>query len=119
MRSAATASGRRILGLYVRVWTTGEDGELLVPVGKAYFGFTDEELLQIDRFVRRNTIENSARREVCTSRSGLVWKSLRGPATLAAHNPRGDAVSPHQPLRWDSAARGRPAGTLERMLNPT
>src|SRR6266446_4268299 len=39
------------------VWTTGEDGELLVPVGKAYFGFTDEELLQIDRFVRRNTIE--------------------------------------------------------------
>ena len=32
-------------------------GERLVPVGKAYFGFTDEELLQIDRFVRRNTIE--------------------------------------------------------------
>src|SRR3954463_14523005 len=34
------------------VWT---DGNELVPVGKAYFGFTDEELLQIDRFVRRNT----------------------------------------------------------------
>src|SRR5436305_14838433 len=39
------------------VWTSGEDGEQLVPVGKAYFGFTDEELLQIDRFVRRNTTE--------------------------------------------------------------
>ena len=39
------------------VWTNGEDGEQLVPVGKAYFGFTDEELLQIDRFVRRNTTE--------------------------------------------------------------
>ena len=39
------------------VWTAGEDGEQLVPVGKAYFGFTDEELLQIDRFVRRNTTE--------------------------------------------------------------
>ena len=39
------------------VWTAGEDGEELVPVGKAYFGFTDEELLQIDRFVRRNTTE--------------------------------------------------------------
>src|SRR6266446_10394786 len=25
------------------VWTTGEDGEQLVPVGKAYFGFTDDE----------------------------------------------------------------------------
>ena len=28
-----------------------------MPVGKAYFGFTDEELMQIDRFVRDNTIE--------------------------------------------------------------
>ena len=27
------------------VWTTGESGDELVPVGKAYFGFTDEELL--------------------------------------------------------------------------
>src|SRR5262249_23437263 len=26
------------------VWTKGEDGDVLVPVGKAYFGFTDEEL---------------------------------------------------------------------------
>jgi len=32
-----------------------EDGELL-PVGKAYFGFTDEELKWLDSFVRRNTI---------------------------------------------------------------
>src|SRR4051812_530273 len=39
------------------VWTSGAEGEQLVPVGKAYFGFTDEELLQIDRFVRRNTTE--------------------------------------------------------------
>jgi DNA ligase-1 len=33
----------------------GEDGELL-PVGKAYFGFTDEELKMLDRFVRANTL---------------------------------------------------------------
>ena len=33
-------------------WT--EDGELL-PVGKAYSGFTDEELKWLDRFVRTNT----------------------------------------------------------------
>ena len=39
------------------VWTRGADGDELVPVGKAYFGFTDEELLQIDRFVRRNTVD--------------------------------------------------------------
>jgi DNA ligase-1 len=34
---------------------TGE-GELL-PVGKAYFGFTDEELMWLDRFVRNNTVQ--------------------------------------------------------------
>jgi DNA ligase-1 len=31
-----------------------EDGEL-VPVGKAYFGFTDEELAFLDRWVRNHT----------------------------------------------------------------
>ncbi len=35
-------------------WTP--EGELL-PVGKAYFGFTDEELLWLDRFVRNHTIQ--------------------------------------------------------------
>ncbi|WP_029063975.1 cisplatin damage response ATP-dependent DNA ligase [Labrenzia sp. DG1229] len=38
------------------VWRRGDAGEELVPVGKAYFGFTDEELREIDRFVRNNTI---------------------------------------------------------------
>ena len=27
------------------VWTRGDEGDELVPVGKAYFGFTDEELV--------------------------------------------------------------------------
>ena len=34
-------------------WT--EEGELL-PVGKAYSGFTDEELVWLDKFVRNNTL---------------------------------------------------------------
>ena len=33
------------------------DGDQLVPVGKAYFGFTDAELRDLDRFVRNNTVE--------------------------------------------------------------
>ena len=33
------------------------DGDDLVPVGKAYFGFTDEELKELDRFVRKNTTQ--------------------------------------------------------------
>ncbi|MGO4839724.1 ATP-dependent DNA ligase, partial [Rhizobiaceae sp. 2RAB30] len=39
------------------VWSGPEDQPELVPVGKAYFGFTDEELRQIDKYVRDNTIE--------------------------------------------------------------
>jgi len=33
------------------------DGDALVPVGKAYFGFTDAELKELDRFVRNNTVD--------------------------------------------------------------
>ena len=36
------------------VWKTPEE---LVPVGKAYSGFTDEELLRLDRWIRNNTVE--------------------------------------------------------------
>lgn len=32
------------------------DGHNLVPIGKAYSGFTDEELRRLDKFVRQNTI---------------------------------------------------------------
>ncbi|SIP95996.1 DNA ligase-1 [Rhizobium sp. RU35A] len=39
------------------VWAEGLDGEMLVPVGKAYFGFTDAELETLDKFVRDNTVE--------------------------------------------------------------
>ncbi|MEC9347100.1 MAG: cisplatin damage response ATP-dependent DNA ligase [Pseudomonadota bacterium] len=35
------------------VWRGAE----LVPVGKAYFGFTDAELAELDRFVRANTVD--------------------------------------------------------------
>jgi len=39
-------------------WRTGKDGQNdLVPVGKAYSGFTDAELKKLDRFVRDNTVE--------------------------------------------------------------
>lgn len=39
------------------VWTETSDGEELVPVGKAYFGFTDAELEVLDKFVRDNTTD--------------------------------------------------------------
>ena len=54
---AARGSGKR--SSYYSDYTFGcwgDDDELL-PVGKAYFGFTDEELRWLDRFVRTKTIE--------------------------------------------------------------
>lgn len=39
-------------------WTAPpEEGGELLPVGKAYSGFTDEELKWIDSFVRKNTVQ--------------------------------------------------------------
>jgi DNA ligase 1 len=87
------------------VWTRGPDGDELVPVGKAYFGFTDEELLQIDRFVRRNTIERfgPVREVVHQPNEGLVLevafeglqRSTRHKSGLAMRFPRINR------LRWD------------------
>ena len=101
--------------LHVRGLDRGRDGEQLVPVGKAYFGFTDEELLQIDRFVRRNTTEKfgPVRHVVHEPDQGLVLEvAFEGLAALAAAQiRRRDAVSAHQPAALgQAAARGRPAG---------
>ncbi len=39
-------------------WAGPEQGEgELLPVGKAYFGFTDQELAWLDRFVRNRTVQ--------------------------------------------------------------
>ena len=96
------------------VWTRGDGGDELVPVGKAYFGFTDEELLQIDRFVRRNTIDRfgPVREVVHKAGEGLVLevafeglqRSTRHKSGLAMRFPR---ISR---LRWD-----KPPGEADRL----
>ncbi len=103
------------------VWTSGEDGEQLVPVGKAYFGFTDEELLQIDRFVRRNTTEKfgPVRHVVHEPDQGLVLEvAFEGLARSPRHK---SGVAMRFPrinrLRWDKPPREADRlETLERML---
>jgi len=105
------------------VWTTGTAGDELVPVGKAYFGFTDEELIEIDRFVRRHTVERfgPVREVVHEAHQGLVLevafeglqRSTRHKSGIAMRFPRINR------LRWD-----KPPGeadrleTLEAMLSP-
>src|ERR1043165_825982 len=103
------------------VWTAGADGEELVPVGKAYFGFTDEELLEIDRYVRRNTINRfgPVREVVHEGDKGLVvevafeglQRSGRHKSGIAMRFPR---ISR---LRWDKPPREADRlETLQRML---
>jgi DNA ligase 1 len=103
------------------VWSKGESGDELVPVGKAYFGFTDEELIQIDRFVRRNTIDRFGPvREVAHEpERGLVLevafeglqRSSRHKSGIAMRFPRINR------LRWDKPpAEADRLETLENML---
>jgi len=88
------------------VWT---EAGALTPVGKAYFGFTDEELKQLDKFVRDHTIERFGPvRSVRAERDfGLVLevafeglqRSGRHKSGVAMRFPRISRI------RWDKPAR--------------
>jgi DNA ligase-1 len=104
------------------VWREdGNGSRVLTPVGKAYFGFTDEELREIDRFVRNNTVERFGPvRSVRADRDfGLVLeiafeglqRSTRHKSGIAMRFPRINRI------RWDKPAReADELATLERML---
>jgi DNA ligase-1 len=101
------------------VWTATEAGDQLVPVGKAYFGFTDEELMRIDRFVRANTVDRfgPVREVVHNDEKGLVFevafeglqRSSRHKSGIAMRFPRINR------LRWDKPPRD--ADRLETLLS--
>ncbi|MFN3348448.1 cisplatin damage response ATP-dependent DNA ligase [Pseudorhodoplanes sp.] len=102
------------------VWTLVDGVETLVPVGKAYFGFTDEELIRIDRFVRNNTVERfgPVRAVKFGPHEGLVLevafeglqRSTRHKSGLAMRFPR------IARLRWDKPPREADRlETLEKM----
>jgi DNA ligase-1 len=104
------------------VWRKDDAGQrALTPVGKAYFGFTDEELKQIDKFVRDNTVERFGPvRSVRADRDfGLVLevafeglqRSTRHKSGVAMRFPRINRI------RWDKPAReADELATLEAML---
>ncbi len=103
------------------VWSVIDGSEALVPVGKAYFGFTDEELLKIDKYVRNNTVERfgPVRAVKYGPNEGLVLKvafeglqrPTRHKSGLAMRFPRINR------LRWDKPLREADRlETLENML---
>ncbi|KPF70926.1 ATP-dependent DNA ligase [Bosea sp. AAP35] len=92
------------------VWRVGEAGaDELVPVGKAYFGFTDEELVELDRYVRKHTLNRfgPVREVTHTVESGLVFevafeglqRSTRHKSGVAMRFPRISRI------RWDKPPR--------------
>jgi len=105
------------------VWREDVNGDrALTPVGKAYFGFTDEELKQLDKFVRDNTLERfgPVRSVKANLDFGLVLevafeglqRSTRHKSGVAMRFPRISRI------RWDKPAReADELATLERMLD--
>jgi DNA ligase-1 len=97
------------------VWSAGA----LTPVGKAYFGFTDEELKQLDKFVRDHTTEKfgpvravEAKLVVEIAFEGLA-RSTRHKSGVAMRFPRIHRI------RWDKpATEADGLETLEKLLAP-
>jgi DNA ligase-1 len=87
------------------VWRDEEGEDRLAPVGKAYFGFTDDELKQLDAFVRANTIDRfgPVRSVTANKEKGIVLevafeglqRSPRHKSGLAMRFPRINRI------RWD------------------
>lgn len=90
-------------------------GHELVPVGKAYSGFTDAELTEIDRFVRNHTTEQFGPVRAVEPRLVLevafdaIFRSPRHKSGLAMRFPRIHRI------RWDKPARE--ADTIEAARN--
>ncbi|MCJ2064813.1 cisplatin damage response ATP-dependent DNA ligase [Methylobacterium sp. J-088] len=104
------------------VWREApEGGDELVPVGKAYHGFTDAELAKLDRYVRNNTTKRFGPvREVAHGQeAGLVLeiafegvqRSTRHKSGVAMRFPRVSRI------RWDKPpAEADRIDMLERIL---
>jgi DNA ligase 1 len=99
------------------VWQGEGDTRALVPVGKAYSGFTDEELRRLDRYVRENTIQRFG--PVRSVKPELVFevafdainKSTRHKSGLAMRFPRIARI------RWDKpAAEADTLAALSRLV---
>jgi DNA ligase-1 len=103
MMYAQRGSGKR--SSYYSDYTFGcwTEADELLPVGKAYFGFTDEELKWLDRWIRGHTIERFGPvREVEKSlvlevAFDSIHKSTRHKSGLAMRFPRISRIRTDKP----------------------
>ncbi|KAA5805130.1 cisplatin damage response ATP-dependent DNA ligase [Alkalicaulis satelles] len=103
------------------VWRREDGGEALTPVGKAYFGFTDAELKQLDAYVRANATERfgPVRAVRAGPGQGLVLEIAFEGLNRSARHKSGVAMRfPRiKRIRWDKpAAEADRLETLEALL---
>jgi DNA ligase-1 len=89
------------------LWDQGK----LVPVAKAYSGLTDEEIRQVDAFVRRHTMEKFG--PVRTVRPELVFELGFEGIQRSSRHKSGVAVRFPRMLRWRTDKKAEEADTLE------
>jgi DNA ligase 1 len=113
---ARRGSGKRSSFYSDYTFGAWRDGAL-VPVGKAYSGFTDVELKRLDRWVRDHTVERYGPVREVSPRLVLeiafdsVHRSTRHKSGLAMRFPRVHRI------RWDKpAAEADTVETLERLV---
>jgi DNA ligase-1 len=121
MRSAITVDAHCFTPTILGRLSDSANGKELVPIGKAYSGITDEELAQLDRYVRDHTINrfgplrqaeyNSDKGPVLEiAFEGINWSGWHK-SGIALRFPRINRI------RWDKPARDADRiGVLEGLL---
>jgi DNA ligase-1 len=109
---AQRGSGKRA-SLYTDYTFAVWDGDRLTPFAKAYSGLTDEEIREVDAFVRRNTVEKFG--PVRTVTPELVFELAFEGIQRSSRHKSGIAVRFPRILRWRRDKRPADADTLEQV----
>jgi DNA ligase-1 len=92
------------------IWKNGE----LVPFAKAYSGLTDEEIREVDRFVRRNTLQKFG--PVRHVEPGLVMELAFENIRKSSRHKSGIAVRFPRIARWRHDKLAQDADSLDTIL---
>jgi DNA ligase-1 len=107
---AQRGSGRRA-SLYTDYTFGIWDGDKLVPFAKAYSGLTDEEIRQVDAFVRNNTVERFG--PVHVVKPELVFELAFEGIQRSTRHKSGIAVRFPRMARWRTDKKPADADTLD------
>ena len=107
---AQTGHGRRATLFTDYTFAVWDEGKL-VPFAKAYSGLTDEEIRQVDRFVRENTLERFG--PVRSVKAELVFELAFENIQRSTRHRSGVAVRFPRMARWRHDKRPEDADSLQ------